>query len=490
MERRAQINQMSHADKCRKGDAGSQQVQLQASLMHLCRLLLIFLASLPLTAPGSTAGCGQTARVAESVSPQVRQEVIESVAQEIRERYVNPERAGPTASHVVGKLRTGTYDSLADAGQFATAVTNDLKEASSDRHLALAFDPPRELRLLRMKASTGTLAPSPPPTAEEMEAARRSNFGFVKAEILQGNVGYLDLRTFLDSDQFRQATSSALGFLANSDALILDLRRHDGGHLNAESFFLSHFFGPSPVELFTVSERGQKARRRFALTDIPGKRLPEVNLYILVNASTASAAEATALTLQQLRGATVIGERTLGDSYGTTEVPVGHGFVLRLSTYYQFDPRTGRGWEGRGVEPDVIAPAQSALDLAHLIAVMELAGSDLAENSKSELAWLVPLLQLKAEGPQPIPSSQLKSYTGKFEQITIGNDKGRLFMLEPSGVSWNLVALSDDIFLIEDLSVRPESQARIRFIRKANGRASKLWILAPGGRVTSLSRTD
>ena len=76
-----------------------------------------------------------------------------------------------------------------------------------------------------------------PPTGEapDREARRApqrgeaSNFGFEKVERLEGNVGYLDLRGFHRAEVGGDTAAAAMNFLANTDALIIDLRKNGGG---------------------------------------------------------------------------------------------------------------------------------------------------------------------------------------------------------------------------------------------------------------------
>jgi len=62
-----------------------------------------------------------------------------------------------------------------------------------------------------------------------------------------------------------------MNFLANSDAIIIDLRNNPGGFINTETFLASYFYGVDPVELLsryhregdvTVRESGRCAKCR------------------------------------------------------------------------------------------------------------------------------------------------------------------------------------------------------------------------------------
>src|SRR5207247_3618975 len=56
-----------------------------------------------------------------------------------------------------------------------------------------------------------------PPWAAE---ARRQNFGLGRAEILPGNVGYLEITGFMEAPGYEEVLVAALRFLERTDALI------------------------------------------------------------------------------------------------------------------------------------------------------------------------------------------------------------------------------------------------------------------------------
>lgn len=57
-----------------------------------------------------------------------------------------------------------------------------------------------------------------------LEPLRRRNFDFAKLEALPGNIGYLRLNSCHPPEVAGETATSAMAFLANSDAVIIDLR--------------------------------------------------------------------------------------------------------------------------------------------------------------------------------------------------------------------------------------------------------------------------
>jgi hypothetical protein len=103
---------------------------------------------------------------------------------------------------------------------------------------------------------------------------------------------------------------------------------------------------------------------------------------------------------------------------------------------------------------------------------------------KQQLSWLATLLQFDAHGAKQIGAAVLESYTGKYDggKIVISLELGQLNFLGASGVRRKLYALADETFLIDDQSVPPENQARVRFIKNAAGKITQLELMVADGR--------
>ncbi len=346
----------------------------------------------------------------------MRQKLIDNVIRELNEKYVAPEKVKGIETHLRTKLQSGAYDKLTRPDQFASAVTTDLRTAGKDLHLFVTYDPVLEARLIAAPATPSFELQELPPTPEQLARLRESNYDFRKLEVLSGNVGYLDLRTFVDLNLSKDTAVAAMNFLANTDAVVIDLRHNPGGFINLEIFLISYFYGFDPVELWSRYHReGNVTMRDWSLREVPGKRLQHTDLYVLTSRATGSAGEGFSFILQQRRRAKIVGEKTSGAGYGNKETPIGNGFVFYVSTFRQFDPRTGRSWQEVGVEPDISVPAERALSAAHLEAVKNLAGKSSDADRKKQLSWLAGILQVEAYGPKEVPASLLSSYVGKYD---------------------------------------------------------------------------
>jgi hypothetical protein len=322
---------------------------------------------------------GQQSQTDPRIDEAARASVVERLASMIEGGYVLPEPGQIAIRNLRTAQALGEYKGAGTAKRFAESLTSDLRAATGDKHIAVFFDP----------EPAGPQKPStPPPNARE-----RFNFGFYKIESLRGNVGYLDLRSFADFNEGRETASAYLAALANFDAIIIDLRQNGGGNTPMVAYIASYFFSAKPVHLTDMYWRDEdRTVELWTSGNVPGRRSVSQDLYLLVGPSTFSAAEDFCYSLQQLKRATLVGERTGGGAH------MGRG-LQRLSPLFtafipvgqSLNPVTKTNWENVGVEPDVKVPAGRALIEAHLAALRRLI------ERESNPAWQNDLRRLAAD---------------------------------------------------------------------------------------------
>ena len=239
-----------------------------------------------------------------------------------------------------------------------------------------------------------------------------------------------------------------------------------------------------PVELMSSYDREtDKTTRHKTSRKTLGKRLPDVEVYLLTSRSTGSAAEAFAFALQQVGRAKTVGDRTAGAAHGGGWVPLGQGFIIFIPTFRGFNPRTGKSWNNIGVLPDIPGRSEGSTEIAHFEAVKALLAGAKTSSRKEDLSWILPLVELKAFGPKSVLPAALDDYAGSYEGVEIILEGGQLSFLVASGIRRWLLALAGDYFLIEDLTVPPENQARLRLVRNAEGKLTELQLMVRDGRV-------
>jgi hypothetical protein len=393
---------------------------------------MVVLAAIVLAAPS---------RAADAPPPldkQLRRQVIEGTCAELERTYVEADTARLIAGVLRRKLKSGAYDKLTDRNEFAQAVTMDLRSLNGDLHLSLrpgsvpsgpSGGPVFQRRVVGGPDSAGGAAPGggapvivrrgpggangrPIPGLPD---AREHNFGLERAEILPGNVGYLEVTGFNEAPGFEDAMAAALRFLERTDAMIIDVRRNGGGSGVMSHMLFSHFLPADSVPTIRVKSRATPTPEvRYSFVDVPGPRRPDVPLYVLTSRRTGSAAEEFSFVLHNLERATLVGERTAGAGHMVDFVNVPANFVLGVSITRVSDPKTGAEWEAVGVPVDRAVDADRALTVAQQDALHLLADRVTDPERKRRLQWSADWV---AANDQPQPSQAEQSrLVGKFEE--------------------------------------------------------------------------
>lgn len=279
-------------------------------------------------------------------------DLIENLLDTLTAQYVLPEVATRAAASIRVHRGAGRYDGL-DEPSLCTRLTEDLQAETGDRHLRV-----------RERATETLDARTPEEVMTAMIAGfRRENFGIARAEVLDGNIGCIELRLVLDVALAGRTASAAMEFVSRTDALILDLRRCRGGSPNGVQFWSSHLFADDTVHLEDVVGP-DGVRQYWTLAHLDGERYLDRPVFVLTSGETFSGGEQFAYDLQALGRATVVGETTRGGAHPTRFVPITPSVEVTIPWARPVNPVTGANWEGTGVVPDVAVPADEALDAA------------------------------------------------------------------------------------------------------------------------------
>lgn len=177
--------------------------------------------------------------------------------------------------------------------------------------------------------------------------------------------GYLRIRGWLASTEWRQTMEGAMEELASAPRLLVDLRGNVGGSLIAAQEFRDRFL-PGRTTLGTIRfSRGDGTLSDHApiIGEPParGWRWTKA-VRFLTDRQTYSASEDAILGLQGLPHVQVAGERSGGGSGRPRTLPIGGGRSISISTCLTYD-RHGHCIEGSGIPVDLALPVeQSFLD--------------------------------------------------------------------------------------------------------------------------------
>jgi C-terminal processing protease CtpA/Prc len=301
------------------------------------------------------------------ISPATQKEIISQLSDKLKAGYVFPDVAEQICLHLQQTLAEGEYDGLTDGNLFALALTMQLQEVNHDEHL-----------WVRWQEQPLPLGESPlrndPAWQEQQQAkARAENYGLHKLEKLPGNVGYLDIHYFHKPAWAGDTVVAAMRFLSESDALILDLRQCKGGYPGTVALVCTYLFNEEPILLTSIYWRDEdRTQQYWTLPYVPGKRLSDIPLYVLISKNTFSAGEMAASALQSHPRATLIGEQTDGGVNPGTSFRLHPHFEAFIPIGCTIDPLTGTHKESAGVTPDITASPEESFDMAYKFALQSI----------------------------------------------------------------------------------------------------------------------
>ena len=279
-------------------------------------------------------------------------EVLEAVLTLLEAEYIFPDKAAEADAAVRAALAAGEFEGL-DGAAFCRAVTEVFHRVCADRHLRLMWsDEPQEAEA----------------DGEAMFASLSLsvNHGFQRVERLDGNVGYVDLRLVPAPADGGPLFAAAMRLLANTEALIVDLRRNVGGDVSTVTLWCSYFFGGDAVHLNDVYTRKDDSTRQYwTLEHVDGPRYLDRPVYVLIGPATFSGAEEFAYNLKATGRATLVGETTRGGAHPTEWYSITPQITFAAPYARSINPITGTNWEGVGVEPDLAVTADEAFDVAY-----------------------------------------------------------------------------------------------------------------------------
>jgi hypothetical protein len=295
------------------------------------------------------------------LNEQTKSEVIDSALSALNQYYVLPEMAQKMETAIRVRQARGEYDRTADPSQFASMLGEHLREVSHDPHLLVRYS---ETRL----PGDAEVGPSADEVQRYLETLKRNNYGFANVELLEGNIGYLDLREFASPDEAGGRLAAAMKVVADTDALIIDLRQNFGGSPAMVAALCSYFFERRTHLTDIYWRPGNQTYQSWTSETVEGKKYGDKPIWVLTSQNTFSAAEELAYDLQQLNRATIVGEKTGGGAHTTKPHRLHDHFGMQLPAGRAINPISKANWAGSGVLPDVSVPAAEALQVAQAAA--------------------------------------------------------------------------------------------------------------------------
>ncbi|REJ76105.1 MAG: hypothetical protein DWQ47_10815 [Acidobacteria bacterium] len=331
---------------------------------------------------------------AVKITEDQKRAVVDELKNSIVEGYILRDRAKELADHIERKFASGAYKDNGDAFAFGRALTMELREYTNDQHFNVIYHPQLVERLEQMTRAASAddndgTGESPgarrgPPPGMTRSSDSKKNFFFRKLEVLDGNVGYLKLELIPQINEARPTLDSAMGFLGNTDAMIIDLRDNPGGFGGFISYFMSYFFPAEKTLLFSREMRIGDTQEFYTETELPNKRLDKIPVYILINERTGSAATNFSYTMQKHGRATVVGATTGAGKIGAHSAgpfTLADGFVATIPIARVVHAKTNSNWNMTGVVPDLPTEGD-AIETAHNAALEKLGVDKSADTAR------------------------------------------------------------------------------------------------------------
>lgn len=341
-------------------------------------LLLTMACALAGPPPGQTAAEEGKPGPTMAVDRATRTKVIDTLVARLNDHYVFPDKARQIEAVLRQRQQEGRYDAVTDGKQLAMRLSEDLRGAAHDLHMSVFFSP--------RPVPPDDAAGAPPATLAEWEqrvsADKRqrmrqmANASVEQVDRLTPRIGYLKLSGFPPSFLMADRYAAAMNELADTDGLIVDLRDNGGGAPDGVALLVSYFVDQR-TRLNDIWDRTTGISTQFWTEDkLGGKRYGGAKpVVILAGPGTMSAGEDFTYTMQALKRATVIGERTWGGAHPTRPFRLSEHFVAMIPGRRTISPITGTNWEGTGVTPDIAAAPDKALDVARDVLQRRLEGT-------------------------------------------------------------------------------------------------------------------
>jgi carboxyl-terminal processing protease len=177
----------------------------------------------------------------------------------------------------------------------------------------------------------------------------------VRSILLATNILYVRIYNFgsTTSNEFASALKTGL---SGAKGVVLDLREDPGGFITAADDVISEFVASG--ETFELRDRGGNVEKHMVGSE---HLAPSIPLVVLVDASSASAAEIVAGSLQAHGRAQLVGTVTFGKGSVQQDFPLADGSDIHITIKRWYLPN-GKTIDKKGLTPDVPVTLANASD--------------------------------------------------------------------------------------------------------------------------------
>ena len=178
----------------------------------------------------------------------------------------------------------------------------------------------------------------------------------VEYRILDGKIGYIQIKSF--GENTSEEFDKAISYLESKDvkSAVVDLRNNPGGLLDESIKIADRLIGDGLIT-YTEDNKGKKEEFK------AHKGHSDINLVLLINENTASAAEVLAAAIKD-HGGTLVGVKSYGKGIIQETIMYKDNTALSVTTKQYFSPK-GDVIHKKGIEPtvEVSLPSDATDDL-------------------------------------------------------------------------------------------------------------------------------
>ncbi|XP_019720944.1 retinol-binding protein 3 [Hippocampus comes] len=296
--------------------------------------------------------------------------------------YCSPEKLAGLKEAIAAASGNTEILNIPDGESLSRVLSAGLQTTINDPRLKITYEPD----------FVPVVAPQMPALPPEQLVAMLQNA--IKLDILEGNIGYMRIDHILGEAAADKIGQMLVDLVWNkvlpTSALIFDLRHTVSGDITGLSYIVSYFTAAeSVIHIDSVYDRPSNTTTKLlSMATLLGERYDTTKpLIILTSKNTKGIAEDVAYCLQNLKRATVVGEKTAGGSVKVDQFKVGDtDFYVTLPTAKSINPITGSTWEQTGVTPDVQVNAEDALATAIKIVQLRVQVPAIIEGSAALIA--------------------------------------------------------------------------------------------------------
>ncbi|MFY1046801.1 S41 family peptidase [Chryseobacterium sp. GP-SGM7] len=379
------------------------------------------------------------------IDEKIKNETITNIVSAIKKNYVYPEKVLEIENYLYKQNKSKVYKSTVNPQDFAEKLVSNILSVQNDKHLRIVYDPDLEKDILLFNESKKNAEKI---SNSDIEKEKAVNFYFRKLEILPSNIGYVEFTNFsLPNDEARKTIRSAMQFVSNTDALIIDLRNNRGGNAVTANEILGYFFNSK----IKTGRSFNKIENKWSDNYIQNQDITlNMPLYILTSKKTYSAGEGFAYILKNQRNAKIIGEATNGGAHLTRSFSLGNGFVGFIPYLRSENEKTKTDWEGTGVIPDINSDEKSSLITAQNEILSAKLSSAKDESEKRKIIWLINYNR-SLTSDVDVNSSDLDRYTGRFAEFEITKQDNTLFFRDvnqQNRIPFKMIPVTNTLFQV------------------------------------------